>query len=327
MDDLVDALDEQAIVARAVLRRARARAAGDLDRPRAGAAGAADEQLLVRETIRGVAARHGLVASLAPKPWPDDAGNGATSTSRSGTRRAEPLPRRVARRPPLGRGALVRRRRARAPARAVRPDRAELQLVPPHRPALLGGRVHVLGPRQPRGAGARAVGLRGSEEASTNVELKSADASCNPYLAVGGLIAAGLDGLERGLEPPEPVRGRSGDDRGGRAGARAASGRLPATQKEALDALESDRLLMDALGPVLADVLPRRPPLRVGGLLGGRRGIRAAGPLLEVLNGVAARRPARARDPARASGRRSTSSAASSRRAPIRASGRTSPPG
>jgi glutamine synthetase len=38
---------------------------------------AADEQLLVRETIRGVANRHGLVASLAPKPWPENAGNGA----------------------------------------------------------------------------------------------------------------------------------------------------------------------------------------------------------------------------------------------------------
>src|SRR4051812_34307682 len=37
---------------------------------------AADEQLLVRETIRGVAARHGLVGSLAPKPWPEAAGNG-----------------------------------------------------------------------------------------------------------------------------------------------------------------------------------------------------------------------------------------------------------
>src|SRR2546423_13050288 len=37
---------------------------------------AADEQLLVRETIRAVATRRGLVASLAPKPWPDNAGNG-----------------------------------------------------------------------------------------------------------------------------------------------------------------------------------------------------------------------------------------------------------
>src|SRR5204863_2747585 len=38
---------------------------------------AADEQILVRETIRAVAKRQGLVASLAPKPWPDNAGNGA----------------------------------------------------------------------------------------------------------------------------------------------------------------------------------------------------------------------------------------------------------
>ena len=38
---------------------------------------AADTQILVRETIRGVAARSGLVASLAAKPWPDQAGNGA----------------------------------------------------------------------------------------------------------------------------------------------------------------------------------------------------------------------------------------------------------
>jgi glutamine synthetase len=38
---------------------------------------AADTQVLVRETLRAVAARFGLVASLAPKPWPDQAGNGA----------------------------------------------------------------------------------------------------------------------------------------------------------------------------------------------------------------------------------------------------------
>src|SRR5262249_35257481 len=37
---------------------------------------AADEQILVRETIRGVASGLGHVASLAPKPWPAAAGNG-----------------------------------------------------------------------------------------------------------------------------------------------------------------------------------------------------------------------------------------------------------
>src|SRR5438876_9002896 len=90
------------------------------------------------------------------------------------------------------------------------------------------------------------------EEASTNVELKAADATANPYLAVGGLIAAGLDGLERGLEPPEPVAVDPAtiDER-----EREARGivRLPTTQEEALDALAADDVLLAALGPVLAE--------------------------------------------------------------------------
>jgi glutamine synthetase len=90
------------------------------------------------------------------------------------------------------------------------------------------------------------------EEASTNAELKAADATCNPYLAVGGLIAAGLDGLERGLEPPEPVEV---DPATIPAPEREVRGihRLPATQEEALDALEADAVLTGALGPVLAE--------------------------------------------------------------------------
>src|ERR671923_629382 len=37
---------------------------------------AADQQLVVRETVRGVAAGHGVYASFAPKPFPDQAGSG-----------------------------------------------------------------------------------------------------------------------------------------------------------------------------------------------------------------------------------------------------------
>src|SRR5207244_4050952 len=37
----------------------------------------ADNQTTLREPARGVAARHGLLASFAPKPFPDQAGNGA----------------------------------------------------------------------------------------------------------------------------------------------------------------------------------------------------------------------------------------------------------
>src|SRR5437667_303623 len=38
---------------------------------------AADNQVTYRQTVRGVAAQHGMVASLAPKPWADQAGSGA----------------------------------------------------------------------------------------------------------------------------------------------------------------------------------------------------------------------------------------------------------
>ena len=90
------------------------------------------------------------------------------------------------------------------------------------------------------------------EAATTNVELKAGDASCNPYLALGGLIAAGLDGMERGLEPPEPVEvdpATIAEAERERRGIR----RLPATQREALDALAADEVLVSALGPVLAE--------------------------------------------------------------------------
>jgi glutamine synthetase len=37
------------------------------------------------------------------------------------------------------------------------------------------------------------------------VEFRSPDPSANPYLAFASMMMAGLDGIERGLEPPEPV--------------------------------------------------------------------------------------------------------------------------
>ena len=94
--------------------------------------------------------------------------------------------------------------------------------------------------------------FRGHEEASTNAELKAADATCNPYLALGGLIAAGLDGIERGLALPEPVEvdpatlsEREREERGIR--------RVPESQAEAIDALVADDVLIAALGPTLAE--------------------------------------------------------------------------
>jgi glutamine synthetase len=214
---------------------------------------AADEQLWVRETIRAIAAGRGLVASLAPKPWPEVAGNGmhvhfSLWDSES------------------------RRNRFHDPSVADHfsaEGRAFLAGVLEHLPGLCGltapsfNSYHRIVPQYWAGAFTcwghdnREAPLRlpslfwGMEEATANVELKAGDASCNPYLALGALIAAGLDGLERGLEPREPIEVDPATIPEAEREARGIR-RLPASQREALDALEADAVLIAALGPVLA---------------------------------------------------------------------------
>src|SRR5207247_2246504 len=75
VDALVDALEKQGIALEQYYAEL-GHGQQEISTAHAPALRAADEQVLVRETIRGVAAQHGLVASLAPKPWPEGAGNG-----------------------------------------------------------------------------------------------------------------------------------------------------------------------------------------------------------------------------------------------------------
>jgi glutamine synthetase len=208
---------------------------------------AADEQILVRETIRGVASSLELVASLAPKPWPDNAGNGQHIhfSLWEGERNRF-----------YERGGLSPQ------------ARAFIAGVLDHLPGLCGltapsfNSYHRIVPGywagaftcwgyDNREAPVRVPSpFRGAEEASTNAELKACDSSGNPYLAVGGLIAAGLDGIERELEPQEPVDvdpATLNEWERSRRGIRP----LPATQAEALAALAGDHVLTEALGPVL----------------------------------------------------------------------------
>ena len=70
------------------------------------------------------------------------------------------------------------------------------------------------------------------------------------------MLAAGLDGIEKGLTPPPPVNEdvylfdqRDPDER--------AIGTLPGTLAEALDALEQDEVMQDALDQAITDVFVR----------------------------------------------------------------------
>ena len=84
--------------------------------------------------------------------------------------------------------------------------------------------------------------------AASRVEARFPDPSSNPYLAFAALIHAGLDGIESDLDCPDPVRENIyefDEDKREEYGIDT----LPENLGEALDALEDDDVILDALGP------------------------------------------------------------------------------
>ena len=81
----------------------------------------------------------------------------------------------------------------------------------------------------------------------TRCELRMPDPACNPYLAFAATLAAGLDGVRNATEPPPPISGNvykmSARERG-----RLKIKSLPANLGEAVDQLERDSLMKEALG-------------------------------------------------------------------------------
>ena len=83
--------------------------------------------------------------------------------------------------------------------------------------------------------------------AASRIEARFPDPSCNPYLAFAVLLQAGLDGIERGLAAPEPIRENIYEfDEATREEYGIET--LPANLGGALDALEDDPVVYDALG-------------------------------------------------------------------------------
>ncbi|HEU4399959.1 MAG TPA: glutamine synthetase family protein [Actinomycetota bacterium] len=210
---------------------------------------AADNQVWYRETARGVAWHQGLWASLAPKPVPDQAGNGAHLHASLWAG---------------GRNAFWDAGDARGLSETAYHWIGGLLAHLPGLVALTCGSVNSYRRLVPQtwssafvcwGMDNREAAVRvpsrmwGLDEASTNLELKPSDSTGNPYLALGAYIHAGLDGLRNRLDPGRPV---DVDPAGLSRASRSRRGirRLPESLAAALDALEADELLMEALGPL-----------------------------------------------------------------------------
>lgn len=219
---------------------------------RAGIA-TADTNLVVRQTIRAVARTQGLAASFAPVVWAGLVGNGAHLHLSLWNRRGRNLFH-------GGRGPESMTREAEAftagilasmPALTAitAPSVVSYQRLQPHRwsgPWACWGREN-------REAALRFVtGMVGSRAEAANLEVKAMDPAANPYLALGAVVAAGIDGLERELSLPEPVLD---DPASIAASRRRAMGirQLPSSLGAAIRELERSSILRRAMGDVLFD--------------------------------------------------------------------------
>ncbi|ABY93450.1 MAG: Glutamine synthetase [Caldanaerobacter subterraneus] len=82
---------------------------------------------------------------------------------------------------------------------------------------------------------------------STRIELRSPDPSSNPYLALAVALAAGLDGIKNNITPPPPVNANiyhMNKEELENLGIE----RLPGSLEEALNELEKDEVIKEALG-------------------------------------------------------------------------------
>jgi len=224
---------------------------------------AADNVCLVRETVRGVTRSFDMLASFAPKPFLDQAGSGAHihlslwgsdkgEKGEKGEQAGKNLFFDAEQRGGLsetGRyfiGGALRHIRGLVAITCGSPN-SYRRLLPHFWSSAYGA----YGFDNREGA-IRVPSLYWEREASTmNLELKPADHSGNPYLAIGALLAAGLDGIANKIDPGEAQEvdpGNYSDEEREQKGIR----RLPTTLDEALDELERDSVLTGALGPLLA---------------------------------------------------------------------------
>ncbi|HEX4204742.1 MAG TPA: glutamine synthetase family protein [Ktedonobacteraceae bacterium] len=226
----------------------------------ADALSAADHVCLVREIVRGIAHRHNLLASFAPKPFLDQAGSGAHIhlslwNHRGDEQDEQPVSnlfydaQQQGGLSQVGKyfiGGVLRHIRALLAITCASPN-SYRRLLPHFWSSAYG--VYGFDNRE---AAIRVPSLfRGREATSANFELKCADHSGNPYLALGSLIAAGLDGIKNRIDPGVPQQidpGNYSDEERERLGIQ----RLPTTLDEALDELERDQVLTAALGPLLS---------------------------------------------------------------------------
>ena len=203
----------------------------------------ADKVMTFKLVVRTVAQRHGLHATFMPKPIFGINGSGMhmnMSLFKNGQNAFfDPSgPKQLSEDAYHYIGGLLKH--ARAFAAITNPTvNSYKRLVPGYEAP-----VYLAWSASNRSALVRIPAKRG---ASTRVELRNPDPSCNPYLAIAAALAAGLDGIKNKIQPPaETAANIYHMDADQRAAAGIAS--LPGSLKEAIDEAKGSDLVKSALG-------------------------------------------------------------------------------
>ena len=105
------------------------------------------------------------------------------------------------------------------------------------------------------------IRIPASRGMGTRVELRCPDPSCNPYLNMAVCLAAGLDGIEKGLMPPDEITENifamdtaTREKKGIKS--------LPGTLREAIDCLKEDDVICSCLGDHVLSQYARAFPVR-----------------------------------------------------------------
>jgi glutamine synthetase len=220
----------------------------EIDFKYANALRTADNAVTFKTTLKAVAASHGLHATFMPKPifgingsgmhthqslWDDRKGRNAF---------ADPSD-------PYGLSQTARQYIAGILAHARGMIAVLAPLVNSYKRLVPGyeAPVYIGWARINRSALIRIPQISKGQLASTRIELRCPDPSSNPYLAFAVMLAAGLDGIERKLDPPPPVEENLYHLDPAKLESRHIR-QLPGTLWEAVDELRADGVIRDALG-------------------------------------------------------------------------------
>lgn len=218
----------------------------EIDIAELGALEAADAIVMLKCALRAYSRRDGLLVSFMPKPIEGVSGSGMHLAQRlldrqNGTN-AFHDPASYYQLSDLGRRFIAGQlAHARGMCAVIAP------LVNSYKRLLSGAEApaRVSWGRVSRGATIRVPEVR--TKGGTLVELRAPDPSCNPYLALAAMLKAGLDGIKNEMELQEPIE-QPGYSMDGSDRSEAMANPLPETLEEALDELDWDPVVREALG-------------------------------------------------------------------------------